>query len=93
MIFDIEKNDSTICCLPLQHTIKKVAGFLSRPINSKESENKLVTLTSISLLLDTSPESVSESLVSLMELGAIKLEHRRVVIRDPELLQNIAAHD
>jgi hypothetical protein len=93
MIFDSENNDSTICCLPIQHAIKKVAGYLSRPIYSKESENKLVTLTSIALLLDTSPESVSESLVSLMKLGAINLEHRRVVIRDHELLQHIAAHD
>jgi hypothetical protein len=45
------------------------------------------------LLLDTSPESVNESLVTLRELGAIELEHRRVIIRDYELLQNIAIFD
>ena len=93
MIFDRKNNDSTTCCLALQHTIGKVAGFLSRSINDIDRENMPVTLTSISLLLDTGPESVSQSFISLMKLGAIKLEHRRVVIRDHELLQHIAAHD
>ena len=93
MIFNNENNDSTTCCLALQHTIGKVAGFLSNSINNIDSENKPVTLTGISLVLDTSPESINESLVSLMELGAIKLEHRRVVIRDHELLHQITAND
>lgn len=94
MIFDSKNNDSTACCLALQPTLGKVAGFLSGSINNDiDRENKPVTLTSISLLLDTSPESVSKSFISLMKLGAIKLEHRRVVIRDHELLQQIATHD
>ena len=91
MIFDRENNNSITCCLPLQPTVGKVAGFLSRSDN-KNSENKPVTITGISLLLDTSPESVNESLISLMELGAIKLERRRVVIKDQKLLRNIAVY-
>jgi hypothetical protein len=93
MLFDRENNHSTTCCLSSQRTIGKVAGFLSASINSKGKGEQPVTLTGISLLLGTSPESVNESLVSLRELGAIKLEHRRVVVRNMELLQTIAACD
>ena len=93
MTFDRENNHSSTCCLSLQHTIGKVAGFLSVSTHSKGDGTQPVTLTGISLLLDASPESINESLISLGELGAIKLERRRIVIRDMELLQNIAVCD
>jgi hypothetical protein len=84
---------TTTDSLPLQHAIEKVAGFLFKSVNSKESKRQPVTLTGISFVLGTSPELVNESLVSLKELGAIKLERRRIVIRDRELLQTIAVCD
>jgi hypothetical protein len=84
---------TTTYSLPLQHAIEQVAGFLFKSVNGKESECQPVTLTGISFLLSTNPELVNESLFSLVELGAIKLEHRRIVVRDQELLQNIAVCD
>lgn len=88
------KNDcSTACCHSLQQTIGKVAGFLSESADSKEKETRPVTLTGISVLLNASPESVHESLISLRESGAIKLERRRIVISDMAMLQDIAVYD
>ena len=93
MIAEGKSNGSTTCCLPLQHTIGKLAGFLCGSIDSKGIRTQPITLTRISLLLDTNPELINESLFSLMELGVIRLEHRRVVVRDRELLQNLVIYD
>ena len=90
MTLERENNCSATCCRPLPHTIGKVAGFLSGSINRNGRETRPVTLTGISFLLDTNPEMINESLLSLRELGVIKLERRRIVIRDREMLQNIA---
>jgi CRP-like cAMP-binding protein len=69
----------------------KVAGVLLDSTGDGAGGRPVLTLGEIAASIDTTPEMVNKSLESLQEKGAIRLEHRRIVV-NRELLRKMAAH-
>jgi len=78
--------------LSLRRIRGKVVGVLLESTGDGAGRRPVLTLGEIAASIDTTPEMVNKSLESLQEKGAIRLEHRRIVI-NRELLKKMIAPD
>lgn len=76
--------------LALRSVTARLARFLLQQKENPSLSGPAVTRALIATHLGTTPETVSRALRTLEETGAIAFDRHRIVIRDPNLLRNIA---
>ncbi len=69
-------------------TTGKVAGILLDSSNS-DGTSQPMTMSKMARMLNTTPYSVNESLLSLRDMGIIDLERGRIVINDKNRMHEL----
>jgi CRP-like cAMP-binding protein len=95
MCIPLQKTDffsSALEYLSFRRIRGKVAGVLLESTGDGAGGRPVLTLGEIAASIGATLEMVNKSLESLQEKGAIRLEHRRIVI-NRELLKKMIAPD
>ncbi len=97
LVDKIQKDSEFRALLSIQNSSKRVCALLqllTTKVNSGEDViDRLPTHQEVAIMINTSRETVTRTLLSLVQRGIIRKDLRRVIICQPKALQQLAQDD